>query len=183
MASLIGLAGKARSGKDTLANRLQLYGWRRLAFADRLKLVTATLAGEPQNLYHDDLTKEQFSQALGTTRRAALQGLGKAVRDVLDPGIWVRTVLAAWESGGRAPTVISDVRYDNEAQVIRSVGGIVVEVVRPGAGLAGAAAQHESERGVSEGLVDIEILNDGTLGELFCEAQKLSVYMHRREAS
>jgi hypothetical protein len=64
---------------------------------------------------------------------------------------------------------ISDVRFRNELEAIRRAGGIVLRVVRPGAGLAGAAAGHASEveqQSIPDTDFDAVIRNTGTIDEL-----------------
>lgn len=46
--------------------------------------------------------------------------------------------------------VIPDVRFRNEVDAIQTAGGLVARVLRPSAGLAGAAGQHVSETEQSE---------------------------------
>jgi hypothetical protein len=172
---LVGVTGKARSGKDTLAKFLvNNHGFKRVAFADALKEVVALIANEPVHLYHDEVHKETLSEALEQTRRWALQAMGVAARESLGPDVWVRRAMRQWRADGCQPTVISDVRFDNEAEAIKQAGGIIVEMVRPGAGLVGAAAKHVSEDGVREELIDIEVFNDGSLYEVAAEARKIA---------
>ena len=173
--SLQGITGKAYSGKDTFGEAFIRAGYRRISFAEPLKEAVAIIAGEPTHLYHTAEGKEGFSPVLNCTRRHALQQVGKGVRDVLDQDIWVRRALDEWDRMGRPNAVITDVRYDNEAELIRQYGGTVVKIERPNQekGLEGTAAQHESERGISKHLIDVVILNDGTIGELHAEARKI----------
>lgn len=166
MAKLIGVTGLARAGKDTFAAQCAARGYDRGAFADALKEATAFIADEPQDLYFNDTTKEEYSEALGMTRRKALQGLGNGVREVLGPMTWVNRLLRRWEADGRPPMVISDVRYPNEAEAVRALGGAVVRIVRDGAGLSGEAGKHISEAGVPDDFVDFEVLNNGTIDDL-----------------
>jgi hypothetical protein len=67
---------------------------------------------------------------------------------------------------GPCGVVVSDVRFANEARAVRAAGGKVLSVERAGAGLDGAAGEHESERGVSPDLVDATIDNNGSLDDL-----------------
>jgi hypothetical protein len=173
MTALIGITGLARSGKDEFSRTFVAHGFKRAAFANALKVTVAYIANEDQPLYFDDVTKEEFSEALGMTRRSALQKMGSAVRDTLGVDTWVNRSIRGWIAQGRQPTVITDCRYPNEARAIRAEGGIIVRIVRPGAGLQGEQAAHESEAGLPDDLVDIEIINDGTLGELAAEALKV----------
>lgn len=62
--------------------------------------------------------------------------------------------------------VFSDCRFVNEERKIKAAGGKVVRIVRPGAGLAGAAGLHKSEVEQLQIVADVEIVNAGTLDEL-----------------
>lgn len=172
--SLVGITGRAGAGKDSLGAAFVRAGYRRIAFADPLKEATAVIAGEPSHLFFTAEGKSGFSPVLNATRRAALQGIGKAVRDALDVDVWVRRALDEWHRLGRPKTVITDVRYDNEAGLIRKFGGTVIRVVRPGYDLLqGVEATHESEAGIPDRLVDYELVNNGTLAELHIEGRKI----------
>lgn len=173
MSKLIGITGRARSGKDTLAAVFVRHGYKQLAFANSLKATCALIAKEDRWLWFNDETKEQVSKSLGMPRRIALQKVGKALRDTLGPDVWVNRLLTTWVTRNKEPAVISDVRYENEAKAIKALGGIIIRVVRPGEGLEGEAATHESEQGISDDLVDVEIYNDGTITELTSEAIKV----------
>lgn len=61
----------------------------------------------------------------------------------------------------KGDVVVTDVRFDNEAELIHNLGGIVVDVQRPST--ANAGDSHASEAGVSEGLIDYIIDNSGDL--------------------
>lgn len=173
MTKLIGITGLARAGKDEFAKTLAGHGYKRASFASALKVATAYIANEESNLYFDEVTKEEHSDALGMTRRAALQKMGASVRDTLGKDTWINRLIRGWVAQGSLPTVITDCRYPNEAEAIRAAGGMIVRVIRPGSGLKGELALHESEAGISDDLVDIEILNDGSLSELAAEAMKV----------
>ena len=175
MRQLIGITGRARAGKDTFARYLaESFGMTHQAFAQPLKQITARLAGEPEAYFHDDELKEQHCPALGMTRRKAMQLVGtEMVREHFGPDVWSRLLIDSWRQGGCRPTVVSDVRFNNEAQAIRAAGGVIVRITRPGAGLVGDVAAHDSEQGVSDYLVDFDIPNNGSRAELFCEVHRL----------
>jgi hypothetical protein len=83
--------------------------------------------------------------------------------------IWVRIAIerARGELAAGRGVVITDVRFDNEAQAIVDAGGEVWRVVRPGwRCLDDAAASHSSEAGVSDHLIARTIDNSGSLDDL-----------------
>src|SRR5690606_2872683 len=145
-APLVGLVGKARSGKDTFASGLALQGFHRVAFADPLRRALAETNPIVGTIGRTDMTS-QLSGVLAAYGgweglkaspyaaevRRLLQRYGQSIRRV-DPEFWLRAGLGAareHRSFDRA-VVITDVRYANEADAIRADGGILVRVVRPG---------------------------------------------------
>lgn len=165
--NLIAFTGRAGAGKDTAATALARIGYKQVAFADKLKRVVAEMAGEPVENFYDRRLKEEYCPALGMTRRRALQEIGNEMRRVIHQGVWVNAVMHQWHSDGRQPTVITDVRYDSEAQAVIDNGGVVILIERPGPpSLSGDAAAHVSERGVSLDLIETAIVNDGSVEQL-----------------
>ncbi|OIQ59804.1 dephospho-CoA kinase [Moorella thermoacetica] len=122
------LMGKAGAGKDTAAEYLvRRYGFRRYAFADKLKEIAR------------DLWPEEF--ASGRKPRRLLQELGTAARGV-DPLVWVRYVFRRLEAENPARAVITDGRLLNEYRACREAGFLVIRVDCPdGARLARLAAR------------------------------------------
>lgn len=183
MTHLVGITGKAGVGKDTFASALYAKGYTRLAFADPVKEVTALIACEEVHLYHDPDTKEGWSPGLGMERRKAMQQVGNGMREALGNLVWVRRALNLWEQRGRVRTVITDIRYDNEAEAILRAGGVIVRIVRPDHELlSGEAATHISEQGINDDLVTVEVTNSGTVTELKVEALKLYTLLESSEA-
>lgn len=182
MKTLLGITGLADAGKDSFAKAFIGAGYTPLAFADALKKVTAYVAGEDVALYHSREHKELHSDNLGMARRTALQNVGLGMREAISPMVWIRRVMITLDQLGWPPAIITDVRFDNEAEIIREQGGIIVRVTRPGnVGLTGAQAAHASERGVRDDLVDIDVVNNGTLGELRWESLKVMQYLEGRQ--
>lgn len=173
---LIGVTGKARSGKDTVADRLvDQYGFNRFTFARPLKEAIKIMFDLSDD-HVDGHLKEEVVPWIGKSPRELMQSLGTEwARDHVSPEIWInvlavvysRAVVAHQKSGVGSPflAVVTDVRFDNEAQWIRSMGGIVVQVVRD---IAPDVRSHVSEAGVSLVNTDLLIKNNGTLDELFC---------------
>ncbi|MEU0739227.1 hypothetical protein [Streptomyces sp. NPDC006134] len=139
---LIGLAGAARAGKDTAAEALTYeFDWQRRAFADKVReflyalnpLVSDPVRTEwqrPLRLIVDEYGWER-AKAGSPLLRSYFQRCGTdAGRQVLGQDVWVEALFRDYETWG--PTVITDVRFPNEADEIRRRGGVVVEIVRPG---------------------------------------------------
>ncbi|MFE7479991.1 hypothetical protein [Streptomyces sp. NPDC057552] len=169
---LIGLAGAARSGKDTVASFLVEMGWQRKAFADPVKEFLYRLDiwladGEggllPLNATVDEggweVAKEEYYEVRGLLQRCGTE----AGRGLLGPDIWVDTLFKDVRTG--VPTVISDVRFPNEAQAIKDRGGLVVQVCRPKQMLIDGAA-HISENALTGWDFDVVLLNTGSLDDL-----------------
>ncbi|EFL15351.1 hypothetical protein [Streptomyces sp. C] len=180
-APLIGLAGAARSGKDAAAQALLDLGWSRRAFADKVKEVLYAMnptLPEPEyrdgitnlryevDMYGWDTTKELYPQV-----REYLQRLGtEGVRDVLGENAWVDGLFRDADTWG--PTVITDVRFPNEAEAIRERGGLVVLIRRPGQAPA-HGSKHSSENALAGYLFDDVIENDGSLAQLHDRVMQL----------
>jgi hypothetical protein len=156
---LLGLVGRMRSGKDTMAGYLiEDHGFRRLAFADALKssiLEIAPIVCEggfgPIRLPElvDSIGWEE-TKAIPEARRL-LQAYGVAVRR-LDPDFWIRIVMNEATSlleGGHS-VVITDVRFPNEASAIEEEFGTIVQIVRPGALEGASGTSHISEHALDD---------------------------------
>ena len=170
---LIGLCGAAGAGKGSVAARLVAeYGFLEMAFADPLYEAASVITGLPVESMKDRATKEKpLATCGGKSPRQILQMLGTEFgRQMIHEDIWVmRTMLAVLSArrANRHGVVITDVRFDNEAVAIREEGGVIFEVVRPGAAcLAANAASHASEAGISREHILATISNCGTLDDL-----------------
>lgn len=69
----------------------------------------------------------------------------------------------------RRIAIISDVRFPNEAEMIRSLGGVIIRVNRPSMVTSGEWKNHESERHISTLNVDVDFFNTAPSAE---EAKK-----------
>jgi len=163
---IIGLSGYAQSGKDEIAKILLEEGFERAAFADTLR--EALLALNPMagfGVYLKDVVAllgwEEAKRNYPEVRRL-LQHMGtEAGRDIFGPQIWVNRTL-----GKLDPTknyIITDVRFQNEADAIRDLGGQMWRVTRPGHGPVNG---HSSETALDNYLFDYTVENKGDLTEL-----------------
>lgn len=184
---LIGLAGHARVGKDTVARYLAAHlTLITYAFADPLK---QALAG----MFHltaaqlDGAEKEQPLAWLGRSPRELMQLLGTEWgREMVHPQLWLLLAeqnlqLLAEHDQAMKGVVISDVRFENEADWVRRRGGVILHLSRRG---VRPANYHASEGGIRHFPGDYVIENDGTLDELYDQVDRsISDIMRRRRAA
>ena len=176
---LIGLHGKAGSGKDALGRllRSQLDKSLRMAFADPVKSAAAVIFDVKHDVAHSPEFKEWYSSYWGLTGRQMLQLLGtEAIRGTFGQDFWVKRWRLEAESFLNAgyPVIVTDVRFENEADAIREMGGTIVHVIRPNwQALDGSEGAHASEAGIQLQLWDYTVSNDGTLEDLGRKAEHL----------
>lgn len=166
---LIGISGKKRSGKDTLGHQIacQLPNVIVTSFAKALKAEIQEVVKLPPEFI--ERSKEEF--------RPLLQWWGTEFRRKLYPGIdsyWIDKVeqeLSDAKERGYQFAVITDVRFPNEAQYVKMVGGILINVVRD---MPGHDA-HSSENALNDyGHFDYVVENNGTLADLLVHATTIA---------
>jgi hypothetical protein len=172
---LIGLAGKARSGKDTVAKMLDdAFCVRRIALADPVRAAVAASLNMTMEAYLD-LPKEEVLEWLGKSRRQLEQTLGTEWgRNLVNENLWLMVLeekIEKYMDEWGEHVVVTDVRFNNEACKIREMGGTIWHVIRED---APAVNEHVSEQGILfyPGVDEI-IYNNGTIEELYdsvCEA-------------
>jgi hypothetical protein len=167
---IIGLTGYAQSGKDSVANVLvEQYGYTRVAFADKIR----ELLIETNPLIRDGFRVESVVSAYGWDQakilfpeiRYLLQSLGVGARKLFGPQFWVHEAMKTMLNEPRTDLnyVITDVRFTNEADMIKANHGQLWRIKRPGVGAVNA---HVSESDMDGYKVDKILSNGGTLEEL-----------------
>ena len=116
---LIGLAGYARAGKDTVASVFEEHGFARLSFASALKDELAELEGIPREWLDDPDRKEPYRDKM------VLLGAGRRAED---PDYWVDALRPQWLEADDA--VIADCRYLNELAEVHDNDGLWFWIVR-----------------------------------------------------
>ena len=161
MTALLGITGKAGSGKSTAAQVLIDAGWVRIKFADPLKDMLRAI-GLTEDQIEGHLKEVPCDLLQGRTPRWAMQSLGTEWgRGCIGERVWldiVRRKIALAMAAGLS-VVVDDVRFENEAQVIRELGGLVLGISRN----VNVTSGHVSENGTT---VDMTHINNGTVAEL-----------------
>lgn len=177
---IIGFGHRAQSGKDSSGEYLvKEFGFRRVAFADPLKRAAMEIFGFTNaQCYGTKADKETIDPRCGFTPRYALQTLGEKMRVIFGDEVWVKAAEAQIISTVPTKThdtvdrvVITDVRYENEAAMIRRNGGVVVRIDRPS--LGPLTDTHPSETSMEGFEYDEVIVNDGTIQDLYAKVQKI----------
>jgi hypothetical protein len=172
-----GRHGTAGAGKDTVADYLyQLGDYYPIALSDPIKDALEAMFDLPAGVWDRPDLKEHPLPSVNTTPRYLAQTLGTEWgREVVRSDLWL--LLAEQRickfAGICSGFVITDIRFDNEAQWIKERGGEVVRVVRPAADSQIDNAGHGSESGVADELVDVTIDNVRGFGRLFRQARAL----------
>jgi hypothetical protein len=172
---IIGLSGYAQAGKDTVAELLCLnYGYHRRAFADPMRDAIYTLNPIVFNLNSRvaDLVDEygwDVAKANPEVRRL-LQVFGTDVgRKMFNENFWVDIALAGLHDKHRV--VISDVRFPNEADAIKKLGGQVWRINRHNHAPVNG---HKSEHAMDNYMFKHVLYNDGTIDDLADEVFMLA---------
>ena len=160
---IIGLAGKKQVGKSTAAGFLVSAGFVRTSFAEPMKMMLQPLLlgmGVPiVEIHYYESHKEETIPGVGCSMRHLLQTLGTDWgRKLIGPDVWVKSAAGRIRNLNNAgyPVVIEDVRFENEAELIRSLGGLVIHIERD----TGFSDRHASEVGIKFKVGDVLIDNN-----------------------
>ncbi len=167
--TLIGIHGKARAGKDTLAKIIMsLYpdSYRRYAFAEPIKKACNLIFGWDDR-HADGSLKEVVDPEFEVSPRFAYQKLGTEWgRDIINNDLWLLVAgkkVRLNKEVDNVGTIITDVRFDNEAAWVLERNGVLIHVVREEQAII-EESSHVSERGLDEKYLEkaFRINNNGT---------------------
>lgn len=180
--NIIGFCGAAGSGKDEAARVLcEEFGYTKRSFADTLRREIADLLrdrpttgfpGYVLDAIGACLTLRETDPWLKPTppaMRALLQRYGTDFRRTQDIDYWVNAELQTLPMCGRF--VYTDVRFPNEVRLVRSLGGSMFRVDRPGYG----PTPHASEQHFPFFEVDRVIANNGSKADLHMRVRSLMI--------
>ena len=201
---ILGISGKAQAGKDTVCkmiaytiwyytfsqrlipfgidhykkclrnyeNMLTVIGYQHTFFAKALKECLSVILNTDLDKFENiNFKNSQIDWLNGMTVRELLQKFGTAIRNEVCDDFWVKVCLKNCSED----CLISDVRFESEAEGIRDIGGIIIRVNRDGAG----AGNHISETALDDYSFDYIIDNNGTEEDLlfkvktFCKERDL----------
>lgn len=169
---ILGVCGKREHGKDTFASMLIASdpSFSRLGFADRLKEICMKVYGLSEEQVSDPRAKESpleqpidldgkldllsaetglllFEKRLvAMTPRQVLQYVGTDYIRSVQPDYWLQVVEKQIKDNPEGNYVITDVRFPNEAEVLKGLGAFILKILRLSRMSNSESAEHASEQ-------------------------------------
>ena len=145
----IALGHQARVGKDTFAEYVQ----------SRKPIYIASFS---RNLYRITEFIQRILKLEIEKNTALLQFIGLGLREILSENVWINSI----ELPDKENIIITDMRFPNEFEYLRSQGFITVKITRQNKPID-RNVNHISETALSNHLFDYTIENDGTIEEYY----------------
>lgn len=158
--------------------------WEIKKFAGKLKQIASIITGVPVDKFEDQEFKKtnmpecwdkpqqsgRYKVLKPMTYRQFLQELGtNAMRDNLHSNVWVSALFSDYNTSSR--WIITDTRFQNELEAIKSIGGITIRVVRPDI----KQDNHPSETALDDAEFDYTIINDGSIDDLVVKIRRVLI--------
>jgi len=171
---LIGITGRAGAGKNVVGTILnEHHQFTVSAFATPIKLVVAFMLGVDVSQWEDREWKEATLPVWNRSPRELAQTLGTEWgRRQVHENIWIDLALHVIAADKRA--CITDIRFRNEADIIRAMGGHIVHVHRADSTATTPHDSHSSEQGIGNpNTQDFHVNNFGTIDDLAAQLEQV----------
>ena len=175
---IVALSGRKGSGKSALSDAFEATckgSVTRLSFAEPLKEALKPLfLFTDEQLYGSE--KETVDPRWGVSPRWVMQHLATDfLREQVDEAFFLKHMdLRLKASAGDNVVLIDDVRFENEQQLLKKHGALLIHVMRDG----GEKDGHSSENSLDMDLIDVILKNDGTVATLL---HSLNAYINARD--
>ena len=166
---IIGLTGLAQSGKSTVANFLVTQrNYRRMRLAQGLKDM-ARCIGLTENQVDGDAKEIPLELLCGKTPRYFLQMLGTEFgRNLIGSELWKNITEQRIKDylleNPNNKVVVDDIRFINELDMIKNLGGVVIRIVRIG---QVSTSTHPSETALNNIELPTIIAESGDMNKLY----------------
>jgi hypothetical protein len=168
---IIGLLGRSRHGKDTIASVIHtIIPSTIVRLAQPLKDAVVSLYGFTYEQVEGD-AKEMLDSRYEITPRYAIQSLCDHIMNLHGRDFFSRHLFGKYDFGHysqHGTVIIPDIRYEHDLQEVRSRGGIIIKVIRNGSNIP----NHSWETAIDDLKGDITIENNGSLDELIQKTYK-----------
>jgi hypothetical protein len=156
---IIGILGRSRSGKDTIANIIKdkYPEYEICRFAQPIKNALKEIYGFTYDQLESDC-KESIDSRYGITPREAMQEMTTYYLTKHGPSFFSDKVFSLVDNNIFTNIIIPDVRYSHDIVQIRKRGGIVIKVTRPDLSM-----KHTVENHIGDLDGDYNILNDSDI--------------------
>lgn len=173
MANIIALHGPKGCGKDTFVEMaMKLFpqiNFNQVAFADPIKTAICEIFDLESQVHYDEFKRGDVEVCAWTPDsqlvegRQVVRGIGMLMRSY-DTQQFVEYVEQKIQQNSHIPNMvwcITDLRFDNEIQFIKKMGGLIVKINRPSLKFDG----HASETEIPDQLCDFFLDNSSGLKE------------------
>jgi hypothetical protein len=131
MPLIIALVGTKGVGKTTISEHLVSMGFTEVAFADTLKESVSMLLGLPRAAFDNPESKERpmdVTAGYRMTPRQIMQQYGDCIKELFGPDVLIDSIRRRLLEI-QTPVIISDVRYQHEAEFVKGLGARLYRVV------------------------------------------------------
>lgn len=188
---IIGITGQIGSGKSLASQYLvEKYGFTEYSFAGPLKEIGRIFKFEEHQLYGSQAEKLEINRHWGVSGREFLQKLGtdvfrnhlpQVLPDMFPQGSassspWVRLFEITVRENPGVNYVISDVRFLDETNSIRRMGGSIVRLIRDCSNTGGPQVSHSSELEMSRITPNYVISNNSSVEHLFSRLDQIITF-------
>lgn len=182
-ACMVGIAGALNHGKNTLADVLNTWLFKdkkqNVAFgAVPKQILRQVFPLWSVNHFHDRQLKEKVCPIYKISPRQAMTTFATDwMRNTLDKDFWIKRLELELENLylGAGQVVVTDVRFNNEAGYILKNGGIIFRINDPRKQIP---TDEESEAGILDEHVTVDIMNDGSFEDLIETVKSLRGLYH-----
>lgn len=168
---IIGLTGKLHSGKDTVARLItQIYGQDKcecMAFADTIKEIGSMFGFTKEQMYDQTLKEKECNELFKITPRKFCISVGKSFKNILGDDCWVKLLSKRLERSTSDIKIITDIRFNYEAEYISAIGGCIFKIERDEDRAVSESVRSDStENGIEESYISATIINNSTISDL-----------------
>ena len=163
-------------GKTTVAYALKNRGFEIVSFAEPLRSMAYSLLmdlgltpGDAWRALHE--SKNDVIPSLGVSGRYLLRTLGTEWgRDLVHQELWLKSWIA--RAGDTPLVVVDDVRFPNEAEMLRKRGAVLWLITSEREGFEQVEANHRSDGALGGIRFERHVRNDSNLGELVLKVEE-----------